>query len=252
MRNTCIFSFLLHVLPAICGNLLRLRPANFTQYDIFATWAEAEAICQGSNTEMVTIYDESENDFFKRGGGWIGLYRDSISDPWKWSEGNQVEIYSNWRDHGHGHENCGLKYRNEDTWRTDDCTKENLFMCYERLILVKENKTWEEALEHCRSLGDKVPADWNSWYDLATLMTEDDITYALQKAKPASSNDVWIGLRFLGHAWFWAGGEEVQNQDVPSCPAFRCGSLEKNSRAFKIRDCSERRNFFCYRRPKSI
>lgn len=91
---------------------------------------------------------------------------------------------------GHGHENCGLKYRNEDTWRTDDCTKENLFMCYERLILVKENKTWEEALEHCRSLGDKVPADWNSWYDLATLMTEDDITYALQKAKPASSNEV--------------------------------------------------------------
>lgn len=104
MRNTCIFSFLLHVLPAICGNLLRLRPANFTQYDIFATWAEAEAICQGSNTEMVTIYDESENDFFKRGGGWIGLYRDSISDPWKWSEGNQVEIYSNWRDHGKLHQ----------------------------------------------------------------------------------------------------------------------------------------------------
>uniref|UniRef100_A0A3B3BVS4 Secretory phospholipase A2 receptor-like n=2 Tax=Oryzias melastigma TaxID=30732 RepID=A0A3B3BVS4_ORYME len=247
MKKICISFFLLHVLPAVYGHL-GLRPAKFTQYNVWMTWADAQAICQRNNTEMVTIYDEQENDFFKKGGGWIGLRREDGSHPWKWSENNQMTNYENWKSGGEPHHGCALKYRNESRWRTDDCDKENLFMCYERLLLVKDNKTWEEALEHCRSLGDEEPPGWNHSYDLATLMTEDDITYARQKAQLASSNEVWIGLRFLGHAWFWVGGEQVQNQDFPSCPAFRCGVLEKGSGvSFEIRDCSERRNFFCYR-----
>lgn len=72
-------------------------------------------------------------------------------------------------------------------------------MCYERLLLVKDNKTWEEALEHCRSLGDEEPPGWNHSYDLATLMTEDDITYARQKAQLASSNEV----SFFLHCCCW-------------------------------------------------
>lgn len=64
------------------------------------TWADAQAICQRNNTEMVTIYDEQENDFFKKGGGWIGLRREDGSHPWKWSENNQMTNYENWKSGG--------------------------------------------------------------------------------------------------------------------------------------------------------
>ncbi|CAG5898213.1 unnamed protein product, partial [Menidia menidia] len=63
---------------------------------------------------------------------------------------------------------------------------------------------------------------------------------------------VWTGLRFLGDEWFWVGGEQLQYQNIPSCPTFRCGVLEKSSnKSFGIKDCNERNNFFCYKRPES-
>lgn len=37
---------------------------------------------------------------------------------------------------------------------TQDCNSYFPFVCLkENLVLVKETKTWEEALEHCRALG---------------------------------------------------------------------------------------------------
>lgn len=62
------------------------------------------------------------------------------------------------------------------------------FMCYdEPLVLVKEKKTWEEALKHCRSLEPVDPSQpatayQNYRYDLATLLTQDDHAFAREKA----------------------------------------------------------------------
>lgn len=60
-----------------------------------------------------------------------------------------------------------------------------MFMCYdESLTLVKENKTWDEALEYCRTLNKA-----NS-YDLATLITDDDHDFAQEKAQLATTEEV--------------------------------------------------------------
>ncbi len=70
-------------------------------------------------------------------------------------------------------------------------------MCYdEMLVLVKENKTWEEALKHCRALEASDPnkpasAYRNHRYDLATLLTEDDRIFAQKKARGATTYGVW-------------------------------------------------------------
>lgn len=61
------------------------------------------------------------------------------------------------------------------------------FMCYdEMLVLVKDNKTWEEALEHCRSLGG------GDIYDLPPLITDDDHQYARERAQEAITDEVGL------------------------------------------------------------
>ncbi|XP_027877815.1 struthiocalcin-1-like [Xiphophorus couchianus] len=142
-------------------------------------------------------------------------------------------------------QNCGYIRSLTNKWEDDLCSFKRSYICYEEtLVLVKENKTWDEALERCRSLSGAQS------YDLATLVTNDDHDFAREKAQTATTEEVWTGLRYLGDEWFWVGGEPVQYQDIPSCPAERCGVLEKNGdSSFGIRDCNERRNFFCYIKP---
>ncbi|XP_027877817.1 snaclec rhodocytin subunit alpha-like [Xiphophorus couchianus] len=133
-------------------------------------------------------------------------------------------------------------YIQNDKWHTVNCNTKKGFICYdERLVLVKEDKTWEEALEYCKNMKE------GKNYNLATLTTTDDHDFAREKAQLATTEEVWTGLRYLGDEWFWVGGEPVQYQNIPSCPAKRCGVLEKKrNSSFGIRDCNKRRNFFCY------
>uniref|UniRef100_A0A3B5LPI8 C-type lectin domain-containing protein n=1 Tax=Xiphophorus couchianus TaxID=32473 RepID=A0A3B5LPI8_9TELE len=109
------------------------------------------------------------------------------------------------------------------------------------LVLVKEDKTWEEALEYCKNM--KEGKNYN------LLATTEEVGHfsALFLVLSTNISSVWTGLRYLGDEWFWVGGEPVQYQNIPSCPAKRCGVLEKKrNSSFGIRDCNKRRNFFCY------
>ncbi|KAJ3592884.1 hypothetical protein NHX12_005222 [Muraenolepis orangiensis] len=62
---------------------------------------------------------------------------------------------------------------------------------------------------------------------------------------------VWTGLRYLSHKWFWVDGTEVPYQDLPHCPdlGHYCGTLVRDNSTidWKIRNCSEKRNFLCYK-----
>lgn len=93
-------------------------------------------------------------------------------------------------------ENCAFKYRDTEKWESDPCDRSHSFMCYdETLALVKENKTWEEALKHCRALEavdpSKPATDYqNHRYDLATLLTDDDQVFAQTKAQGATTKEV--------------------------------------------------------------
>lgn len=176
-------------------------------------------------------------------------------------------------------ENCAFK--SEEEWRSKTCDEERTFMCYnEKLVLVKERKTWEGALHHCRGLKAVDPSQpanayQNHRYDLATLITEDDHIFAREKAQETDSQSVWLfstgymcycpslclhlsakclqvwtGLRFLAGQWVWVGGEEVLYENMSRCPKDHCGTLVKNStKPFATRDCTKRRSFLCYKKP---
>ncbi|CAI5671913.1 unnamed protein product [Oreochromis niloticus] len=71
----------------------------------------------------------------------------------------------------------------------------------DKLILIKENKTWEEALDYCRTF----------YRSLVSITNPQEQGRVQDKAKNASSPFVWLGLRYsstLG-LWFWINDQLV-------------------------------------------
>ncbi|XP_023205221.1 C-type lectin galactose-binding isoform-like isoform X1 [Xiphophorus maculatus] len=249
MRTILVAVPLMSVLYFACGQNLGLREGIVTFYEIQKPWSEAQASCRENHTDLITIRTETVIQALNGTRGWIGLHRDNNKSHWKWSRRDETATFFNWDENEPSqYEHCVFQRPLTKKWSSVPCNATRVFICYDDvLVLVKENKTWDEALEHCRTL-DKV----NS-YDLATLITPDDHDFARETTLLATTEEVWTGLRYLGDEWFWVGGEPVQYQDIPSCPGVWCGVLEKNSKSlFGIRDCNERRNFFCYLKSKIL
>ncbi|XP_054861053.1 C-type mannose receptor 2 isoform X2 [Amphiprion ocellaris] len=249
-----ILVLLLVFLTPGCGNGLKYR---FYSGSYKTSWAKAQNYCRTHHTDLVTIRDATENEDYYGGSGWIGLYREDASSPWKWSRGDEIANFIIWEEDPLPPENCAFKYPGTKKWEVDECNAKHSFMCSdEKLFLVKENKTWEEALEHCRSLETVDPNEANTpyqnhRYDLATLITPEDHDLAREIAQESTTRAVWTGLRYLADQWMWVRGEPVTYQMSSNCPGSRsCGALEKDGNApFNTRKCHQRKNFLCSRRP---
>lgn len=72
---------------------------------------------------------------------------------------------------------------------TQNCSARFPFVCFrDNLVLVKENKTWEEALEHCRAL--KSPHHVSILYDLISVQPGEDHNYMMNKVTEANTEKV--------------------------------------------------------------
>ncbi|XP_078805580.1 snaclec coagulation factor IX/factor X-binding protein subunit B-like [Oryzias latipes] len=116
------------------------------------------------------------------------------------------------------------------------------FFCL-NLIVVQEEKTWEEALEHCRE----------NHGDLTSLLSETENRLAQREIQNSTiTQRVWVGLRFLGDTWKWVNGDPLEFQawnqtgdpDQQSPVRKRCGALTKQGE-WENRDCQEKLNFIC-------
>ncbi|CAG5898650.1 unnamed protein product, partial [Menidia menidia] len=118
------------------------------------TWFEAQSICRRNHADLLTVRGDLERQFSVRGGGWIGLSRKDNTSPWRWSRGDEKANFTSWEhDYPRKDKHCAWKKFETDKWRDEKCDGQHSFTCHKTtLVLVKENKTWEEALEHCRSL----------------------------------------------------------------------------------------------------
>ncbi|KAM8895183.1 putative C-type lectin domain family 20 member A [Spinachia spinachia] len=207
---------------------------------------EAEAYCRPQNNRLRSFRkgkklgsDLKEQNY----PVWTGLHREG--GTWQWSYG--LSEYRNWAStEPSARGDCVAISSRDKKMSAQNCSARFPSICVStNLVLVKEKKTWEEALAHCRGLGS--PACDGAPYDLVSVERGDeDVTFMAQEA---DSEEVWLGLRFLAGSWLWVNGATLLYPDLPACPPprQRCGALPKSSNDFVLLDCSERRNFLCYR-----
>ncbi|XP_076145686.1 C-type mannose receptor 2-like [Alosa pseudoharengus] len=191
-------------------------------------WADAQRYCRENHTDLASVRNQTENNHIEKVSGgssaWIGLFRDA----WEWSDGSS----SSFRHWGTGEPNyrssdefCAeIRHTFSDRWNDAGCHYRMHFICYEdKLILVRDNKTWTEALQYCRE----------HHVDLVSVTSERVQRWVRERAKGASTAHVWLGLpHACGLGWFWVCGETVcynhwapGQEQVESCK-HRVGAVE--------------------------
>ncbi|KAG7475397.1 hypothetical protein JOB18_030673 [Solea senegalensis] len=217
-------------------------------------WYSASRYCRKRNSNLSTITTTNKHEI--NSYGWIGLYRQA-ENHWTWI-GNMSSMYRNWAPGEPLTKDCGSVDR-DFKWHSNECSKNMSFVCYDdKLVVVNENKTWEEALTHCKGIKAKCESPkCRLLYNSGRLYNS---SYIRERIHKATTDEVWIGLRFLGGRWLWMTEPKLNvssiqhklkvQETLPQCPSMaNCGALSKHdindTNNWIIRDCTERRNFVC-------
>ncbi|XP_053085634.1 macrophage mannose receptor 1-like [Pangasianodon hypophthalmus] len=171
------------------------------------TWYDAQTYCREKHIDLVSVRNKTENEeiwrVIQNETVWIGLFNNS----WKWSDQSNSSFRYWSSDKPSGCLNCtAVSVSEQHYWSDVNCKEKLPFICHEnKLILIKENLTWKEALRYCR----------NHHYDLVSVRTEEMQLWVKEVARNASTEHVWLGLRHtcaLGF-WYWVTGEMICYQD---------------------------------------
>uniref|UniRef100_A0A3P9PZL0 C-type lectin domain-containing protein n=1 Tax=Poecilia reticulata TaxID=8081 RepID=A0A3P9PZL0_POERE len=88
-------------------------------------------------------------------------------------------------------------------WKSGDDTCN--FFCV-NMVPVAEEKTWEDALDHCREKNT----------DLLSLLSFTESQMAQGEIQSSAYTEpVWIGLRYLGNSWMWVNGDPMPYEAWP-------------------------------------
>ncbi|XP_047671161.1 macrophage mannose receptor 1-like [Tachysurus fulvidraco] len=212
------------------------------------TWTKAQDYCIQHFGNLATITSEEENNKALLVTGenlpWNGLIRTAPHvKNWTWADGD-TSNFTKWSfgepNDGNAGENCVVMDQNG--WRDTSCNGEFPSVCSRSFIFVNEKKTWEMALQHCRT----------QYTSLASMESDKSLQYyqTLLKTETQAAT-VWIGLRFLDGKWLWVNGMLLgSNVPLNQCPIkpYSCGVFNFNTLVWENRDCNEEHNFLCYHR----
>uniref|UniRef100_A0A8B9I1R4 C-type lectin domain-containing protein n=1 Tax=Astyanax mexicanus TaxID=7994 RepID=A0A8B9I1R4_ASTMX len=222
-------------------------------------WTEAQKYCREKFTDLATIENQEEMDAVKAtvngtsGHFWIGLRQipEQQDGSWIWSDKSNPS-YTDWNTgepNSPEKDNCvELWSESEYRWNDAGCTYPSPFVCYKEipLVLIKEKKTWWEALRYCRE----------NHVDLVSVHTEGIQRWVETVARNASTDNVWVGLRHTCDLkfWFWMSGEFLCYQNwapgngagVEDCSnGERSGAVQSGSGKWVSLRENQTLNFIC-------
>uniref|UniRef100_A0A3P9JMG6 C-type lectin domain-containing protein n=1 Tax=Oryzias latipes TaxID=8090 RepID=A0A3P9JMG6_ORYLA len=186
-------------------------------------WTNAQRYCREHHTDLISGRQQldqlnqtwTENMKGKLSNTATCVFIGLFSDMWAWSDESSFSF----------------RY-----WDPQSDRDKN------HVILIKEDRTWEEALYYCR----------HHHHDLVTITNMDEQRWVQEKTKNASSPFVWTGLRYtctLGF-WFWVSDEVVHYKNwaspeqVNECDMSGAMATGGEHKWFKKHD-EEKFNFFC-------
>ncbi|XP_072554117.1 macrophage mannose receptor 1-like [Paramormyrops kingsleyae] len=178
---------------------------NFTLINQHMNWSDAQSYCRHSYTDLATVRNKEDNDLMHKmvtsgTWAWIGLFQDT----WEWSDLSNSS-FRNWKIGRNDNENnaCALAQVTwPGTWDMTPCDEKHPFVCY-------------DVLNYCRM----------NYLDLVSVHNEEIQHWVSRRAEKASTDHVWLGLRFSCYLnfWFWVSAENVCYQNWETNTNF-CGT----------------------------
>ncbi|KAK5849305.1 hypothetical protein PBY51_008955 [Eleginops maclovinus] len=173
----------------------RLRILYFPKGDTGVAWNESLVNCALENGSPVTLYDQEDADFTskflkselsRQKPLWLGLNKRQRNHTW--SDGVNVSFSKSSVNETEGKPICEAIDNN--TWTGHNCSEEKYFMCSNgsSYTLITEEKSWCQALKHCRTY----------YKDLVSILNEIQNDEVIGKGHNTS---FWIGL--LHDDWKW-------------------------------------------------
>ncbi|XP_067303755.1 macrophage mannose receptor 1-like [Pseudorasbora parva] len=200
--------YLVLLLIALCS-VSECVQRQYHFINVRKTWTEAQRYCRENYTDLATADNMTDMIELKKsvtdGGGqdvWIGLQKTSVN-KWQWSSGDPV-LYLNWGSGQTNGSDCG--FMSNGQIYNYPCSALLQFICNNnKLILIKENLTWPEALRYCRQ----------KHVDLVSVHSDEMQRRVMNVVKAASTAEVWLGLHnyCIMNMWLWLSGENMYYQN---------------------------------------
>lgn len=155
------------------------------------SWENASTFCQNFSGHLLNMRDIAAYNLSKT--GWIGAYQSNYI--WSWV-GNFTPALTKWAPNEPQSQNCvSFNVSNKKYLRTLCSKKLHPFCQHDNLFVVKENKTWEEALNHCLQLNAcKDYSPCHHTYNLLSLHEWSNYRYIRDRIYRATTTEVWILL----------------------------------------------------------